>query len=197
MTVAVFACAVAAATSGIGAVAHPIGHHHPIARTTQTLTVSSDVEFSPPVRDAEVTVVAPPSSRWIKPAVGDLRDGFGPRPDAPVAGVSAFHRGQDVGAPCGAPVRAAAAGRVVTAGWNGNYGNWVLIDHGDGVETGYAHTSRLLVSAGERVRAGDEVAEVGSTGASSGCHLHFETHMRGQAVDPISFMSERDVRLGE
>jgi murein DD-endopeptidase MepM/ murein hydrolase activator NlpD len=133
---------------------------------------------------------------WTLPTAGDLRDRFGPRLARPVAGVSSFHRGQDIGGSCGQSIRAAAGGTVVQAGYYGTYGNWVLIDHGNGVQTGYAHASALLVRTGQRVDSGQLIATVGTTGASSGCHLHLETHINGGAVDPVAFLAQRGVTLG-
>ena len=133
---------------------------------------------------------------WTLPTPGDLRDRFGPRLVRPVAGVSSFHRGQDIGGSCGQSIRAAAGGRVVQAGYYGTYGNWVLIDHGNGVQTGYAHASTLLVRTGQRVDSGQLIATVGTTGASSGCHLHLETHVNDRAVDPVAFLAQRGVILG-
>ncbi|WP_166790397.1 M23 family metallopeptidase [Cryobacterium tagatosivorans] len=133
---------------------------------------------------------------WLLPVAGRISSAFGPRPNAPVAGVSSFHKGADIAAPCGQPVRAAQAGTVIEAGYQGSYGNWVLIDHGNGIQTGYAHNSQNVVSKGQRVAAGATVALVGSTGASSGCHVHFETRVGGAQVDPVSFMSSWGIRLG-
>jgi murein DD-endopeptidase MepM/ murein hydrolase activator NlpD len=135
------------------------------------------------------------SAGWIVPATGTLRDGFGPRPNMPVAGVSPFHRGQDIAAPCGTPIHAAASGTVVQAGYLGSYGNWALLDNGNGIQSGYAHSTKLLVRPGQKVTAGQTIATVGSTGASSGCHLHFEVHVRGVAIDPVPFMAGRDAPL--
>ena len=132
---------------------------------------------------------------WTVPVTGTLRDGFGPRPDMPVPGVSPFHRGQDIAAACGTPIRAAASGTVVQAAYLGSYGNWVLLDNGDGVQSGYAHSTSLLVRPGQKVIAGQPIATVGSTGASSGCHLHFEVRVRGVAIDPVPFMAGRNAPL--
>lgn len=82
------------------------------------------------------------------------------------------------------------------AGYLGSYGNWILIDHGNGVQTGYAHNSVLHVSVGQSVAAGEVISDVGSTGASSGCHLHFEVRVDGARIDPQPFMSARGVTLG-
>jgi murein DD-endopeptidase MepM/ murein hydrolase activator NlpD len=135
---------------------------------------------------------------WALPVAGRLTDGFGPRPNKPVAGVNDFHRGTDLSASCGTPIFAATGGTVVQAGHNGTYGNWVLIDHGSYVATGYAHLVEggIAVSAGENVAAGQLIGAVGSTGASTGCHLHFEVRLGGIAVDAIPFMAARGITLG-
>ena len=132
--------------------------------------------------------LAPPSSaaRGQLPAVplaGPVTSGFGIRSD-PFTGEAAAHLGVDVGAPEGTPIRAPAAGVVLRAGPRGGYGNAVEIDHGDGVVTVYGHASEVLVSAGEKVAAGREIARVGSTGRATGPHLHFEVRVAGHPVDP-------------
>lgn len=133
---------------------------------------------------------------WALPVGGWISDSFGPRPNKPVAGVGAFHYGTDIAAGCGVPVYAATSGTVVYADWLGSYGKWVLIDHGNGVMTGYAHNSALLVSNGDTVAAGQNIAEIGTTGASSGCHLHFETRIDGSRIDPEPFMQARGIQIG-
>lgn len=135
---------------------------------------------------------------WATPAVGSLTDGFGPRPELPLPGVLPFHSGTDLAAECGSPVYAASAGIVAQTGQLGTYGNWVLIDHGDGVSTGYAHIAdgATLVSAGQSVTAGEVIAAVGSTGASTGCHLHIEVRVDGTAIDPQPFFADRGISLG-
>jgi murein DD-endopeptidase MepM/ murein hydrolase activator NlpD len=133
---------------------------------------------------------------WALPVLGRISSPFGSRPNKPVDGVGDFHNGTDIAAPCGQPVFAATAGKVVTSGSQGSYGNWVLIDHGNGIETGYAHNSQLLVDSGQLVVAGEIIAIVGSTGASSGCHVHFETRVDGESINAVSFMSARGVTLG-
>ena len=117
------------------------------------------------------------------PLAGRVTSGFGPRSD-PFTGEPSTHLGVDVGAPEGTPIRAPAPGVVVRAGPRGGYGNAVEIDHGDGVVTVYGHASEILVSTGEKVEAGREIARVGSTGRSTGPHLHFEVRVAGRAVDP-------------
>ncbi|NRG43132.1 M23 family metallopeptidase [Rathayibacter sp. VKM Ac-2835] len=146
--------------------------------------------------EAEAAEPVTTSGQWLLPVSGRISSTFGPRPDVPVAGVSAFHKGTDLAASCGTPILAAADGTVEEAGYAGSYGNWILLDNGDGIETGYAHNSELLVDVGDTIAAGDVIALLGSTGASSGCHLHFETRVDGTPVDAEQFMSEAGVSLG-
>jgi murein DD-endopeptidase MepM/ murein hydrolase activator NlpD len=133
---------------------------------------------------------------WALPVHGTLTDVFGPRPSRP-AGTALFHPGDDIGAACGTTIVAASAGTVVAAGPNGSYGNFVLIDHGNGVQTAYGHIvdGGLAVTVGQAVRAGQPIARVGSTGASTGCHLHFEVRIAGLQIDPLPFMAARGVTL--
>lgn len=139
---------------------------------------------------------APSGQSWVAPVSGRISSPFGPRPDKPVAGVNPFHYATDLVAGCGVPVAAASSGTVVYSGWLGSYGNWVLLDHGNGVQTGYAHNSTVLVGEGQSVSVGQTIALVGTTGASTGCHSHFETRVGGARVDPESFMDQRGVTLG-
>jgi murein DD-endopeptidase MepM/ murein hydrolase activator NlpD len=113
--------------------------------------------------------------------------GFGPRRD-PIIGRPAFHSGIDFRAPPGAPIKSAGAGTVVSAGWNGGYGRMVEVDHGNGITTRYAHMSRISVSRGDKVETGTVLGRVGSTGRSTGPHLHFEVRKGGEAVDPRPFL---------
>jgi murein DD-endopeptidase MepM/ murein hydrolase activator NlpD len=104
-----------------------------------------------------------------------------------------MHRGIDIAAPIGTPVHAAAAGVVEFSAWNsGGYGNMIDIRHPDGTVTRYAHLSRSLVRAGQQVEQGDQIALVGSTGYSTGPHLHFEVHLPNQGtVNPIAYLPGR------
>jgi murein DD-endopeptidase MepM/ murein hydrolase activator NlpD len=95
-----------------------------------------------------------------------------------------MHDGLDIAAPTGTPIQSALGGTVRHAGWIKGYGNTVIIDHGAGRSTLYAHASELLVEAGDRVERGAEIARVGSTGHSTGPHLHFEVRENGKTVDP-------------
>lgn len=115
------------------------------------------------------------------PLEGTVSSGFGPRNGR-------MHEGIDIAAPHGSPVRSVAAGRVIYADWAGSYGLLVKIDHGGGIETRYAHNSRITVKPGERVSAGQVIARVGSTGRSTGAHLHFEVRVNGEAVDPRQWL---------
>ncbi|MDH6232838.1 murein DD-endopeptidase MepM/ murein hydrolase activator NlpD [Mesorhizobium soli] len=112
---------------------------------------------------------------------------FGVRPD-PILGTPALHSGMDFRAPSGSAARATAPGTVVKAGWNGGYGRMVEIDHGFGFSTRYAHLSRIDVKEGQKVSLGEVVGEVGTTGRSTGPHLHYEVRQNGEAVNPLRFL---------
>jgi|GEM_PF-4396647 len=112
---------------------------------------------------------------------------FGPRP-SPFTGLPSRHEGVDLVAPPGTPVRAAAAGRVLFAGRDGPFGLAVVLDHGNGLTTRYAHLSRILVRAGGKVAAGRPIGLVGNTGRSTGPHLHYEVRLAGRALDPMPFL---------
>jgi len=124
--------------------------------------------------------------KWPIPGVYAITSGFGPRID-PVEGIDGFHTGVDIGASQGTPVHAAASGVVAHAGWAGNYGLAVFIQHDGGMETIYAHLSGVAVRSGQVVQAGDVIGYVGSTGKSTGPHLHFEVRFHHQPVNPIDY----------
>lgn len=119
----------------------------------------------------------------VWPASGDLVSSFSSRVN-PIGGYAEFHDGDDIAAPCGAPVQAAWSGTVIAASLSGGWGNRVVIDHGNGLATAYNHLLGFSVSAGQQVTVGDVIARVGSTGNSTGCHLHFHVIENGIAVDP-------------
>lgn len=100
-----------------------------------------------------------------------------------------FHAGLDIVNDYGQPVYATAAGVIVAAGWDGGYGYKIAIDHGNGYETWYAHNSRLLVNVGQRVRKGEEIALVGSTGFATGPHVHYQVMLFGKAIDPAPYLN--------
>lgn len=123
-----------------------------------------------------------------KPLEGSfIGSGYGWRSD-PFTGQSAMHQGLDFAAATGTPILAAASGIVISAGPRSGYGNMVEIDHGNGVRTRYAHASKLLVREGEVVEKSQQIAEVGSTGHSTGPHLHFEVRVHGVAQNPSHFL---------
>lgn len=128
------------------------------------------------------------ASQYARPGVGRLTSGFGSR-------WGRLHRGVDLAAGTGSPVRAAAAGTVVAAGPEDGYGRAVRIRHADGSETLYAHNSVLLVSRGAQVSAGQQIAQEGNTGNSTGPHLHFEVRIHGQSVDPLDWLQDRGVAV--
>ncbi len=120
-------------------------------------------------------------------AIGWITSPFGPRTD-PITGGRARHEGQDFAAPTGTPILAAAAGVVLDARTHPEYGMVVDVDHGNEVVTRYAHASALLVRQGDLVRRGQAIGRVGSTGRSTGPHLHFEVRVAGVAIDPVRFL---------
>lgn len=126
------------------------------------------------------------SGRFRCPVAGHLTSRFGMR-HHPIFGVTKMHTGIDLAAPTGAPIHAADGGTVIEAGYRRGYGNLVIIDHGGGIATLYAHCSALLVTLGQEVKRGDLIARVGSTGYSTGPHLHFEVRVNGEPVDPSHF----------
>lgn len=119
---------------------------------------------------------------------GFVGSGFGMRTD-PFTGQMSMHSGLDFAAPVGTPILAAAGGVVVAAELNPDFGNMVEIDHGKGLSTMYAHTSRMLVKNGDIVRKGQKIAEVGTTGRSTGPHLHFEVHVNGAPQNPAKYLA--------
>jgi murein DD-endopeptidase MepM/ murein hydrolase activator NlpD len=124
-----------------------------------------------------------------KPVDGeiDTSSSFGVRTD-PFTGSPAMHTGIDLHGETGEPVRATADGKVTAAGWSGGYGRMVDVDHGNGLSTRYGHLSTIDVQVGQSIRMGQVVGKVGSTGRSTGPHLHYETRVRGEAVDPQKFL---------
>jgi murein DD-endopeptidase MepM/ murein hydrolase activator NlpD len=165
----------------------PMGseNYAPLLRPIEGQVVSPEL---PPLPGAEAYL--PSSSAafagYMWPARGVLTSGYGWR-------WGRMHRGIDIGAPVGTPVFAAAPGVVQFSGWNsGGYGNMVEIRHPDGSMTRYAHHSRNIVRAGQQISQGDQIAEVGSTGYSTGPHLHFEVHLPSQGtVNPIAYLPSR------
>ncbi len=127
------------------------------------------------------------TGQFIRPVDGRVSSPFGYRIH-PIFKVRKMHTGLDMSASMGTPIRAADSGTVIQAGWRGGYGKTVVISHGDGLATLYAHQSKILVSVGDTVSRGDIIGEVGSTGYSTGPHLHFEVRVNGTPVDPMGYL---------
>lgn len=139
------------------------------------------------------------SSGWARPHNGGITYGYGPRPSICVGGrcTTGYHRGIDLVNGCGKAIYAAASGTVDFAGWNGDFGYFIRIQHSGGVATRYAHIrpGGLLVSHGEHVSAGQVIAYSGNTGISMGCHLHFEITVNGAWTNPAPFLRARGVSV--
>jgi murein DD-endopeptidase MepM/ murein hydrolase activator NlpD len=129
----------------------------------------------------------------LEPVKGTrFTSGYGVRSD-PFKGRAAMHAGVDLAGPIGTPIYATADGTVGRAEWNnGGYGNLVEIEHGRGIQTRYGHLSKFMVASGQKVKRGDLIALMGSTGRSTGSHLHYEVRIDGKAVNPIPFMQSSD-----
>jgi murein DD-endopeptidase MepM/ murein hydrolase activator NlpD len=143
-------------------------------------------ELAAAIRDAQSNLGStgtgvPSAAGFIWPVNGTVVSGYGMR-------WGRLHEGIDITASTGTPIWAAAAGTVIHAGWLGGYGYLVVVDHGNGLATAYAHASSILVAVGQSVGQGETVALVGSTGNSSGPHLHFEVRVNGVAVDPLLYL---------
>lgn len=119
---------------------------------------------------------------WLWPVVGRISSDYGWR------GSEDFHHGIDIAVPTGTKISAARSGKVIKAGRMGVYGLAVLIDHGKGIQTLYGHNDYLLVNVGEKVDAGDQIAQSGNTGNTTGPHLHFEIRQNGKTVDPLNYL---------
>lgn len=130
---------------------------------------------------------SPSVSGFQWPVNGSVTSGFGYRIH-PIYGTRRLHQGLDISGGSGTPIAAAKGGTVISAGWRGGYGNAVVISHGGGITTLYAHQSSMNVSNGQEVSRGDIIGWVGSTGASTGPHLHFEVRVNGSAVDPRPYL---------
>jgi len=132
------------------------------------------------------------SARWaampsVWPVHGWVTSGFGPRV-SPFTGQLAMHDGLDIGAAPNTSVQAPASGYVTSAGFDAKMGNVILVDHGYGIETEYGHLAKILVKQGQKVKRGDVIALVGSTGLSTGPHLHYMVKIKGQNVNPKNYI---------
>ena len=136
---------------------------------------------------AAATGVVRGTGVFVYPVNGRITSRFGNRRH-PILGTTRFHAGVDFGASYGTPIYAADSGRVIFAGWYGGYGRAVIVDHGGGITTLYAHASRLYVSVGQSISQGQAIAAVGSTGLSTGPHLHFEVRQNGNPINPMAYL---------
>lgn len=178
-----------------------VTRHEPSAghrKVVSVITYRNDSEVSREIQKEEVTIPAvakivergtkiPPT--YLKPISGGrMSSGFGRR-KAPTKGASTYHKGLDWAVPTGTAVMASSGGTVTKAGWGSGYGYVVYIDHGDGRQTRYAHLSKVLVKAGQKVVQGQKIALSGNTGRSTGPHLHFEILINGTHVNPLNHLS--------
>jgi murein DD-endopeptidase MepM/ murein hydrolase activator NlpD len=129
----------------------------------------------------------------IMPTQGWLSSAFAAMREHPILHIARPHEGIDVSAPMGTPIEAPAAGIVRSTGWEAGYGNTIEIDHGFGIVTRFAHTSRILVRQGQHVQRGERIALVGNSGLATGPHLHYEVHVNGRPVDPLHYVMPDNV----
>ncbi|HOJ93183.1 MAG TPA: M23 family metallopeptidase, partial [Dictyoglomaceae bacterium] len=122
------------------------------------------------------------------PVIGSISSKFGMRPHPILGGAPLSHTGIDIAVAYGTPIKAAASGKVIYAGWYGGYGNLIILDHGGNISTLYGHLSKIVVKIGEEVAEGEIIGYVGSTGLSTGPHLHFEVRVNGSPVDPAGWL---------
>ena len=156
-----------------------------IAKTTISNTISNTIEQK---REEEEKAKGIANVNGIKIAVLPVQGTISSRYGVSSRIRVSTHTGLDIAATTGTPIKVVSDGTVTFAGWSGSYGKLVKIDHGNGVETWYAHTSKMYVTAGEQVSAGETIAAVGSTGNSTGPHLHFEIRINGKTVNPQNYI---------
>jgi murein DD-endopeptidase MepM/ murein hydrolase activator NlpD len=161
-------------------------------RADKNALIAIDKEFE--IQEAEVKRILEsykygnaPGDKFMWPVAGYLKSSFGMRYH-PILGYKRMHSGIDIIAPSGTLVKAADGGEIIQAGYDGGYGNSIMVYHGGGFATWYAHLSRILVSAGQTVERGQVIGLVGSTGMSTGPHLHFEVRINGAAQNPLGFL---------
>jgi len=182
-----------AATGGLGIAEQLSRSLTPGAAATGGAPVPLPSALSHAPSGASRTPLANAIESLALPVSGRITSGFGPRHD-PISGEDSLHPGLDVGAPEGTPIRVPAGGVVLSAGPKGGYGNAVEVDHGNGLVTLYGHAAEVLVSKGEFVQPGQEIATVGSSGRSTGPHLHFEVRAGGRPVDPVRVLKKYGLR---
>src|SRR5215216_203132 len=174
-----------------GSVANDSTARGPISADVETLIQRADLlsaRFAAVTDSLEVNAKRFASVPSIMPTAGWLTSQFSRSRVHPLLHVSRPHEGIDVSAPMGAPIVAPASGTVTKVDRENGYGNVLEIDHGNGIVTRYAHCSRIDVRQGQRVTRGQRIAAVGSTGLSTGPHLHYELHINGKVVDPLTYV---------
>lgn len=156
---------------------------------TNDIVIISRAEETTPIRKLNTLKAGAASNiPSIWPVAGVLRSGVGMR-NNPFGGSSVeYHKGQDIAAPTGTPINVTADGVVVVAGWVKGYGNGIYVDHGNGITTRYGHLSRIDVVVGQTLKRGDHLGLVGSTGRSTGPHLHYEVRINGEPTSPIPYL---------
>jgi murein DD-endopeptidase MepM/ murein hydrolase activator NlpD len=194
-----YAAVVTTAFLGAGVAALATGAAMPDAKTTPQALSADSAELQDRAtaadrasRDTErglgTSITAAPDF-WQLPLHGyQFTSPFGQR-------WGRLHAGVDLALPEGTPYHAAKAGVVILARWHGGYGNAVIIDHGNGIQTVYGHASKLLVKEGQRVEAGQVLGLIGNTGYSFGAHLHFEIHINDQPTDPVAYLRRHGVDI--
>ena len=170
---------IAQVTSEVAALSREEATLSALIRARQLPPETSDSPSAPAAASAPAARVGGSGVAW--PANGSVTSGFGYR-------WGSLHAGIDIANGVGTPIRAAKGGTVILAGWNGGYGNCIVIDHGGGFSTLYGHMTRLRASDGQRVSQGDLIGDMGSTGNSTGSHLHFETRVNGSPQDPSRYL---------
>jgi len=160
------------------------------ANKNSLIAMEKDLE----IKEAEITRILEsykygnaPGGKFMWPVAGRLKSGFGYRMH-PIFGYRRFHSGIDIIAPSGTIIKSADGGEIIHAGYDGGYGYSIMVYHGGGFATWYAHLSRILVSVGQRVERGQVIGLVGSTGWSTGPHLHFEVRINGAAQNPVQYL---------
>ena len=157
--------------------------------TIQALEAAVAAERAQLAEAGEAIVYDGGMFKWPAPSYTRISDDYGSRTH-PILGVQQFHNGVDMAAPGGSPILAAYDGKVVAAAYNASMGNYIMINHGDGLYTIYMHASALYVSTGETVTRGQKIAAVGTTGRSTGNHLHFSVRKDGAYVSPWNYLSK-------
>ena len=181
-----------------GAAASETAAPLPASRVPAEIEYPAQGQPDGPAHDHGRETTGDPEARtaWSAPVEGRLSSAFGTRAD-PFTQKTRFHRGIDIAAPAGAPIRAAQSGTVVFNGHLIGYGNTIILEHAGGYRTLYSHASRNLVKEGDLISAEQVIGEVGSSGRSTGTHLHFELQKGGERIDPREFLLAAGKHTGD